>query len=94
MFSNYPPGVTGNEDQIAGPRGEAEETRTVLCEDCGLESSVVVSITEWRDYVEFESTCPECGYVTTNESYYADLRDDYEEDLYREPEDFDDVYGV
>ena len=38
MFSNYPPGVTGNEYQISGPEREWVGTRTVYCtdEECKL----------------------------------------------------------
>lgn len=35
MLSNYPPGVTGNEYQIAGPDWEQEDHR--YCPECGYE---------------------------------------------------------
>lgn len=36
-LSNYPPGVTGNEIQIAGPSWEGEITRTCTAEDVEVE---------------------------------------------------------
>lgn len=53
MSSNYPPGVTGNEWQIAGP--EWEDDIDVAC-DCGFFGTVdawgAMSVTYWE--------CPTC----------------------------------
>jgi hypothetical protein len=55
MASNYPPGVTGREYQIAGADLETEESRT--CSACGLTEVVIV---EWYDYSKW-FTCEGCG---------------------------------
>lgn len=53
-LSNYPPGVTGMEYQIAGASAETDEA--VSCE-CGFSGEVVVSHygTAWT------WECPDCG---------------------------------
>ncbi len=50
----YPPGVTGNEYQIAGPDRDWEDTRT--CYDCGPTEHYFES---YRGAVW--ATCTECG---------------------------------
>jgi hypothetical protein len=40
-MSNYPPGVTGNEFQIAGPDKESDEVRT-----CGKEGVTVLTVSD------------------------------------------------
>lgn len=54
-MSNYPPGVTGNEPQIAGPSYEEEVERT--CGSCGTTDLVVIQgygyLITWQ--------CAECG---------------------------------
>ena len=64
-LSNYPPGVTGLEDQISGPK---REQTTILhdCEDCGCPQVGVVL--EWSDSAEF--VCGKCGTST-------DVTDEY-----------------
>lgn len=54
-LSNYPPGVSGNEDAIAGPKREYEDERG--CKECGWYGTVVV--VEWSDCSVWE--CEECG---------------------------------
>ena len=53
-MSNYPPGVTGNEFEIAGPNREYEEVRE--CTECGEEVEMLVQTFHneaWAD-------CPSC----------------------------------
>jgi hypothetical protein len=52
--SNYPPGVTGNEYEIAGPDREFEDERT--CPDCDQVSIVDVTGYGWEEWW----TCPWC----------------------------------
>ena len=57
---NYPPGVTGNEPEIAGyPETEAVEEGA--CRDCPFWAEV--TITTWTTPSEICKTwtCPECG---------------------------------
>lgn len=62
-MSNYPPGVSGNEWQIAGPRSEYDETRSVvLPHDGDEEVEVLGTVTVWDVYAaDFDYECPECG---------------------------------
>ena len=54
-LSNYPPGVTGNEYQIAGPDSEWEETH--YCEKC--EKDTVFSRESFQK--QRSGICSECG---------------------------------
>jgi transcription elongation factor Elf1 len=65
MASNYPPGVTGREYEIAGPDREWEEHRT--CIHCGKDE--VVTLQAYGSQVWFH--CQSCG--TEN-----DLSDEFE----------------
>jgi len=56
--SNYPPGVTGREYQIAGPDHDYEEDRT--CEKCGERCEHYVEQYEGCEW----ATCTECGHTT------------------------------
>lgn len=51
-MSNYPPGVTGNEYEIAGPDREFTDERD--CEGCGRLSTVDVIGYRWEEWW----TCP------------------------------------
>jgi hypothetical protein len=52
MTSNYPPGVTGREWQIAGP--DREETMTL---DCGVdEATLLILPKEWYEQLSLEMT--------------------------------------
>lgn len=56
-MSNYPPGVTGNERAIAGPRSERDETHEVgQCEK--FEGVNIVQITKSGPYPEGTFTGP------------------------------------
>lgn len=59
-MSNYPPGVSGFEDQIAGPRSEQSDYDVKECDDCGFEGEVLVTRLFWRDSVEDTWECPDC----------------------------------
>lgn len=54
-MSNYPPGVTGNEFEIAGP--DWEDDMLVRCCDCGWAGMATVWAYRGETYWE----CPECG---------------------------------
>ena len=82
MASNYPPGVSGFEPQIAG-YDEREVEREVYCtvETCReFESEVIVLCTEVATSREVYTinghrfwTCPACG--TEHEEYDIELED-------------------
>jgi hypothetical protein len=58
-MSNYPPGVTGNEWQIAGPYAETEET--LDCPEC--EKETLHAVVTLRRFDDVDSvTCTECQY--------------------------------
>ena len=73
---NYPPGVSGNEYEIAGPDAEYTAERTVQCwnDECSLfelDQDVSIDLSayrgeEWGDWV-----CATCGKTRdyTGESY-------------------------
>lgn len=62
MASNYPPGVTGFEDAIAGPRDEYTETRAemlcVHCEEVSVDVEVDVRVWQYEKTVEW--LCSNC----------------------------------
>lgn len=68
-MSNYPPGVSGNEWQIAGPQAETIETREVEHEcdpkrfEEGFVGEVEAEVTYWDRYspLGIAYTCPKCG---------------------------------
>ena len=79
-MSNYPPGVTGWEPQIAGPESESEKMDEMVCdEDCGFGGEVLVTEVRYRaDYMVYvEWTCPRCG--RTHDFEYVD-EPDYDND--------------
>lgn len=50
-MSNYPPGVTGNEYAIAGPRSEVDDTQEVSpCEQFEAGGMRVVQVTRYGNY--------------------------------------------
>jgi hypothetical protein len=62
MLSNYPPGVSGNEPQIAGP--DWEEKREVECDqvidgDINCEWAGTVDAYGWKDCWYW--VCPRCS---------------------------------
>ena len=81
-MSNYPPGVTGNELEIAGPDAEYTSERTVSCwnDECSqfeVELEVEVDIRSYRSEEWWNWTCPECKISRDYEQYiYPD--DDYD----------------
>ncbi len=58
MLSNYPPGVTGAEYEIAGP--DFESTDMVFCEHCDRDQQGVVSGYGGDQWF----TCDRCDEVT------------------------------
>lgn len=67
-MSNYPPGVSGNEWQIAGPSKEWDEEREVehACDEDrfeeNFEGKALVRVTQWDFYSRsIEWVCPQCG---------------------------------
>ena len=63
-MSNYPPGVTGNEFEIAGPDWEGPIDRD--CEDCRW----IGEVDAWGYQGTLHWTCPECN--TEHEEYGED----------------------
>ena len=87
MSGYYPPGVTGNEYEIAGADREWDDTRAVYCgnEDCAdfeVEKDLMVSLasygsSEWGTY-----ECPTCkaqgeyeGEIEYDESPYDTIEE-------------------
>ena len=70
-LSNYPPGVTGNEYEIAGPDREWEDPAHSDCRvGCGVEGQEA----HWETYQgQTWWVCPSC-----NTSNTVDAWDDYE----------------
>lgn len=71
-MSNYPPGVTGNEYEIAGPDREFTDERE--CDHCDRLVTVDVVQYRWEEWW----TCPACGgdNQRVNEPDFPDLPDD------------------
>lgn len=66
MSGYYPAGVTGMEDEIAGPRAEREGLREVECPNCEWEGEVCALELVWsRETIQYWK-CPNCG--TENET--------------------------
>lgn len=66
MSWNYPPGVTGNEYEIAGPDREWSDEREVYCknEECSeyeKEREEEVDIQSYRHTSWWSWTCPTCN---------------------------------
>ena len=64
---NYPPGVTGNEYEIAGPDNEGEEKMDVECANDECEKfdvlqEVEVSAESYRGSATYFWDCPVCGH--------------------------------
>ena len=61
MSGYYPPGVSGFEDEIAGPRMEYDEQIRVECDDCGFSGDVDGLVRVWRHDRDVSWDCPGCG---------------------------------
>jgi hypothetical protein len=75
-MSNYPPGVSGTEYEIAGPDAEYTAERTVKCwsDDCPLfeqEQDVEINLAAYRGEEWGEWACTACGKTRdyTGETY-------------------------
>lgn len=75
-MSNYPPGVSGNEYEIAGPDAEYTEERTVECwnDECSLfelDQTVEIDLSAYRGEEWGDWTCDACGKTRdyTGETY-------------------------
>jgi hypothetical protein len=79
-MSSYPPGVTGNEPEIAG-YPERDTTRTMQCtnESCELfETDADVEGTEWLlgyGQASFEGECAMCSRTLEENDYAIDEND-------------------
>lgn len=60
MSGYYPPGVSGFEDEIAGPRAEYDESVNVECTDCEWVGDVDGEVRVWRYDTDVTWTCPNC----------------------------------
>jgi hypothetical protein len=93
-MSNYPPGVTGREYEIAGADAEWTETKTVHCqmEDCPRfeeEVEVELDLQSYRGEWWGTYTCPTCDKDSDFDGNLEDMRDyDTEYDAWREARDF------
>ena len=67
-MSNYPPGVTGNEPQIAGYY-EKIDTREMQCRfrDCEFEGEAEGTLETDLIDIWFHWICPDCGLENTTE---------------------------
>lgn len=72
-FSNYPPGVTGYEDVIAGPRFVHPSME--YCRNC--DDFTEGTVLGWSSSIEFE--CGNCNHTTEIEDCEIDFEDDFEE---------------
>ncbi len=63
-MSNYPPGVTGNED-VFGPKTEQDVTIESSCYHCPWEGEVLATRVQWNFGGMHYFDCPQCG--TENE---------------------------
>ena len=83
MASNYPPGVTGFEPQIAGyDENEFEDAREASCQndECSefdIVEERMLDVTRWYTHgtvvnEQWEYTCPKCGDKSSYESEYED----------------------
>jgi hypothetical protein len=84
MSSNYPPGVTGNELEIAGPDSEKEATEEVVCYNddcalCGEEQEVEGEEWTYCGMIYFDWKCPSCGREEQYERRFDPM--DYHPDL-------------
>lgn len=66
-MSNYPPGVTGLELQIAGPDAEWDEDMDVECanDECEMfDETQTVNVEAWsyRGSATYNWDCPKCGH--------------------------------
>lgn len=74
-LSNYPPGVSGNEPEIAG-YDEIE----IECEECDADMTAYGS--QRSDYYTYE--CGECGHFGEIAGYWQDRHDDQQFEAERE----------
>ena len=70
-LSNYPPGVTGAEYDIAGPDSEEEVIETCPADDCGY--SGYVTVVHYREQWWWD--CPECGLRTEGDDSEVEYED-------------------
>jgi transcription elongation factor Elf1 len=82
---DYPPGVTGNELEIAGPDWEGIEDWS--CPNCDWNGKVDVSGYRGR----FWTTCPSCG--LEDEWYAEELEDDRAYDEWKDRQMEEEEYG-
>lgn len=82
MGWNLPPGVTGNEYEIAGPDAEWSDTKEVSCsnDECTAfekEIEVEVDIQSYRGEAWFSWTCTVCS-IEHDEEFTIEADDDYD----------------
>jgi len=82
-MSNYPTGVTGFEDQVAGPRSESSDRDVRECSVCDFEGEVDIDIVVWSSTVMEYWTCLTCGTEHENE---IDDPNEPDPDRFREDE--------
>lgn len=78
-LSNYPPGVTGREYEIAGPDAEWTETKTAYCtnEECSefdQEVEAELDVQSYRGSWWATYTCPACN---SDHDMEGDMDEDY-----------------
>ena len=81
-MSNYPPGVTGNEDHLTGPRGSIRAFRACETEIDRIGTVIVlcpfegeVDLDVWGDRVSWN--CPTCDEPHDDDLYSVDPDEEY-----------------
>lgn len=69
-MSNYPPGVTGNEDAF-GPRAEFETEAGIdyACEECDAPAPETVLRSVWSSGVDDSWECEKCSHLNVRDVF-------------------------
>lgn len=75
-MSNYPPGVSGFEPQIAGASERDGEDMSLECDSCEFAGEVPSTLYVWDRYsITQVWECPECGREYERERDAEDFRE-------------------
>jgi endogenous inhibitor of DNA gyrase (YacG/DUF329 family) len=80
-MSNYPPGVSGNEDAFGPQSEDVLDDQEVVCPLCETAVKTQIVRITWNYTVEDWMECPECGKESTTE---VEVEQDYPENLFEE----------
>ena len=70
MSEYYPEGVSGFEDEIAGPRQLLSTVLEKECPRCGFKGEVEVDVSVWRDSDTHDWDCPSCEKSNEDEEWH------------------------